>query len=98
MDDFILDSEFNVGTEFTKIVLAASSSIIPWETPEALNDSEVGGKNAKLAEMLQGGLPVPPGFAIPAKVFVQNVDKEALTKAALAMQYDEAQRIALNTP
>jgi pyruvate,water dikinase len=35
----------------------------------------VGGKNANLGEMIQAGIPVPPGFAITAQAYRKFITK-----------------------
>ncbi len=46
-----------------------------WFTEEACRDIRLaGGKGASLANMTAEGLPVPPGFVIPAHVLEQSID------------------------
>jgi pyruvate,water dikinase len=64
----------------------------------------VGGKNANLGEMIQAGIPVPPGFAITAQAyrkFITKTDiaqeiyrtiKETVTDADDPKQYEEASK------
>lgn len=52
-----------------------------------------GGKGASLARMSAQGLPVPPGFVLPAYVLEQAVDSEQLRKLALAQDYQAAQAL-----
>ncbi len=50
-----------------------------WFTDEACRDVRLaGGKGASLAAMTAEGLPVPPGFVIPAYVLEQSVQAERL--------------------
>ncbi len=99
MDHFITPDEFLVGSDLErKIADDRFPSTYHWSTPESLNEGEVGGKNGKLAAMMQAGLPVPPGYAIPAKVFEDAVDADGLVKAILANDLKGARQIVLNTP
>ncbi len=41
---------------------------------------EVGGKGANLGELLHAGLPVPPGFVVPAAAYRLHLDGEGLTE------------------
>lgn len=56
--------------------------MLPFEDPACLDVSRAGGKGASLARMSALGLPVPPGFVVPAECLAAAVDTEAL-KAAL---------------
>ncbi|MDH5636371.1 MAG: hypothetical protein OEY47_06885, partial [Candidatus Bathyarchaeota archaeon] len=40
----------------------------------------VGGKNANLGEMLQAGIPVPPGFAVTAYTYNKFITKTGLAE------------------
>lgn len=66
--------------------------------PEALDDTQVGGKNAKLAQLYQSQIPVPPGFAVPSSVFTSKANKSLIIRLAQAGKYDEAQHAARETP
>ncbi len=46
-------------------------SAIPFGSLAAEHHPQVGGKCASLGTMMQAGLPVPPGFAVTTKVFVE---------------------------
>src|SRR5437764_2873638 len=74
--------------------LLMSSTAILWFTEEACRNVRLaGGKGASLANMTAEGLPVPPGFVIPAYVLEQSVDVERLRELALAQNYAEAQAL-----
>ncbi|WP_109509115.1 PEP/pyruvate-binding domain-containing protein [Nocardioides speluncae] len=53
-------------------------SAIPFGTLAAEYHAQVGGKCASLGVMSQAGLPVPPGFAVTTKVFVDARDASGL--------------------
>ena len=65
--------------------------MLPFEDPACLDVSRAGGKGASLARMSALGLPVPPGFVVPAECLAAAVDAEAL-RAALP-DHDKAQAI-----
>jgi pyruvate,water dikinase len=54
-----------------------------------------GGKGASLAAMTAAGLPVPPGFTIPAAILEGSVDGERLRELARAQAHAEAQALVL---
>jgi pyruvate,water dikinase len=56
-----------------------------------LQVARAGGKGASLARMTELGLPVPPGFVVPAECLAEIVDAEAL-RAALP-DHDKAQEL-----
>jgi pyruvate, water dikinase len=65
-----------------------------WFTDEACRDARLaGGKGASLAAMTAHGLPVPPGFVIPAYVLEQSVDAGLLGELVLVHNYREAQAL-----
>lgn len=65
-----------------------------WFTEETCKDVRLaGGKGASLANMTAHGLPVPPGFVIPAYVLEQSVDAEQLRELAQAQHAEEAQAL-----
>src|SRR6266704_1970277 len=67
---------------------------ILWFSEEACKDVRLaGGKGASLANMTAEGLPVPPGFVVPAYVLEQSVDAERLRVLALAQDYGGAQAL-----
>jgi len=71
-----------------------SNTIILWFTDEACRDVRLaGGKGASLAAMTAEGLPVPPGFVIPAYMLEQSVDAEQLRELVLVHDYREAQAL-----
>jgi pyruvate, water dikinase len=68
--------------------------MIRWFTDEACRDVHLaGGKGASLAAMTAEGLPVPPGFVVPANVLEQSVDAERLRELVLVHDYKEAQAL-----
>ncbi|MBX5457707.1 MAG: pyruvate, water dikinase [Thermogemmatispora sp.] len=54
---------------------------------------QAGGKGASLATMTAQGLPVPPGFVIPASILEQSVERERLLELTLAQRHAEAQAL-----
>jgi pyruvate, water dikinase len=65
--------------------------LLHFDDSKCLEVSKAGGKGASLARMSTLGLPVPPGFVIPADVLAQVVDADAL-RAALP-DHEKAQAI-----
>lgn len=71
-----------------------NNNSILWFTEEACKDVHLtGGKGASLANMTAQGLPVPPGFVVPAHVLEQSVDARRLRALALAQDYEGAQTL-----
>src|SRR6266480_5264819 len=71
-----------------------SSTMILWFTDEACRDVRLaGGKGASLAAMTAEGLPVPPGFVIPAYMLEQSVHAERLRELVEVHDYREAQAL-----
>ena len=71
-----------------------SSAIILWFSDEGCKDVRcAGGKGASLAAMTAAGLPVPPGFVIPAYILEQSIDTARLRALAQAQNYTEAQAL-----
>src|SRR5947209_18490961 len=71
-----------------------SNTTILWFTDEACRDVRLaGGKGASLAAMTAEGLPVPPGFVIPAYMLEQSVHAERLRELVEAHDYREAQAL-----
>ena len=69
-----------------------NKALVLWFLEEACRDVRLaGGKGASLANMTAQGLPVPPGFVIPAYVLEQAVDAEQLRELALAQNAEGAQ-------
>lgn len=56
-----------------------------------------GGKGASLASMTQAGLPVPPGFAIPADTLEKCVDAEKLRSIVKARDHEAAMKLVKET-
>ncbi len=71
-----------------------SNTTILWFTDEACSDVGLaGGKGASLAAMTAEGLPVPPGFVIPAYMLEQSVHAERLRELVEVHDYREAQAL-----
>jgi len=67
---------------------------ILWFSEEACKDVRLsGGKGASLANMTAQGLPVPPGFVVPAYVLEQSVDVERLGRLAQTHNAEGAQAL-----
>ena len=65
--------------------------IVPLGHADASAVDVVGGKGARLTELIQAGLPVPPGFCIPTRVFERflretGLDQQVRTAAGPAMR------------
>lgn len=70
------------------------SPFILWFGDEACRDVRTaGGKGASLGRMSAEGLPVPPGFVIPAHVLERSVDAAVLRTLARARAHEEAQAL-----
>jgi pyruvate, water dikinase len=75
-----------------------NNTSILWFSDEACKDVRLaGGKGASLANMTAQGLPVPPGFVVPAYVLEQSVDAEQLRKLAQAQDAQGAQALVHQT-
>jgi pyruvate,water dikinase len=71
-----------------------TNTVILWFEEEPCRDVRLaGGKGASLARMSAEGLPVPPGFVIPAYVLEQSIDSERLRALAIAQDYQAAQAL-----
>jgi pyruvate,water dikinase len=71
-----------------------SDTTMLWFTDEACRDVRLaGGKGASLAAMNAQGLPVPPGFVIPACALEQSVDAARLCELVLVQDYKQAQAL-----
>jgi pyruvate,water dikinase len=71
-----------------------NNKTVLWFTEGACRDARLaGGKGASLANMTAEGLPVPPGFVIPAYVLEQSVDVERLRELTLAQDHKGAQEL-----
>src|SRR6266446_8195404 len=71
-----------------------NNKTVLWFTEGACRDARLaGGKGASLARMSAEGLPVPPGFVIPAYVLEQSVNGERLRRLTLAQDYLAAQAL-----
>src|SRR5438874_8237921 len=68
--------------------------VLAWFGDEACRDVAcAGGKGASLAAMTAAGLPVPPGFVLPAHVLEQSVEAARLRALALWQAHAEAQAL-----
>jgi pyruvate,water dikinase len=71
-----------------------NNSSVLWFSEEACRDVRLaGGKGSSLANMAARGLPVPPGFVIPAYVLEQSVNAEQLRELALVQNAEAAQAL-----
>ena len=71
-----------------------NNNSILWFSEEGCKDVRLaGGKGASLANMTAEGLPVPPGFVVPAYVLEQSVDVERLRALAQAQDYEGSQAL-----
>lgn len=76
----------------------SNNSLVLWFADEACRDVRLaGGKGASLANMTAQGLPVPPGFVLPAYVLERSVDAGQLRELALAQNADGAQALVLQS-
>jgi pyruvate,water dikinase len=67
----------------------SATGAVVWFSEEACKDVTVaGGKGASLAKMAAEGLPVPPGFVIPAHILEESVDTARLGELVLAQDHD----------
>lgn len=74
--------------------MSNTSTPIFWFDQESCRDVRLaGGKGASLARMTAEGLPVPPGFVIPAFVLEQSVESDHLRELALSQDYEAAQAL-----
>lgn len=60
------------------------------DDPSCLEVELAGGKGASLAAMAAQGLPVPPGFVVPAHVLEETVDRERLVAHVHAGDHEAA--------
>jgi len=67
---------------------------VVWFSDErCLDVRSAGGKGASLAAMTAAGLPVPPGFVVPADALAERVDAERLRELARAQDWRRAQEL-----
>jgi pyruvate,water dikinase len=67
-----------------------------WFQEEACREVRVaGGKGASLAAMTAAGLPVPPGFVVPASALENAIDGRRLRELAEAKAHREAAQLVL---
>ncbi|HEY7693704.1 MAG TPA: PEP/pyruvate-binding domain-containing protein [Gaiellaceae bacterium] len=67
-----------------------SDVLVSFRDERCLDVAIAGGKGASLAAMTAAGLPVPPGFAVPAYALEQSVDRERLLAAVHARDQEAA--------
>jgi pyruvate,water dikinase len=60
----------------------------PADLSEVTNERYFGGKAVQLGEAIRAGLPVPPGFALPAPFVAAVGEGDAAAAAELARRYD----------
>ncbi|WP_219973994.1 PEP/pyruvate-binding domain-containing protein [Rubrobacter xylanophilus] len=71
-----------------------AASAVLWFNDEACRDVRVaGGKGASLARMIAEGLPVPPGFVVPAHVLEDALDTERARALAASRSTDELRKL-----
>ncbi len=71
------------------------TAVIGFDEPACGDVAVAGGKGASLAAMTAAGLPVPPGFVVPAGILERSVDPVRLRDLAVARSHDEAQTVVL---
>ena len=68
-----------------------------WFDEAACEDVAVaGGKGASLAAMAGAGLPVPPGFVVPAGMLERSVDADRLRTLAISRSHADAHALVLS--
>jgi len=77
--------------------MSEPTTILWFDDPGCADIVAAGGKGASLASMTQAGLPVPPGFAIPAFVLEASVDAQKLRDLARAKDHVAAVRLVEET-
>lgn len=71
-----------------------TNSTVVWLADDACRDVAcAGGKGASLAAMTAAGLPVPPGFVVPAGLLEESVDAERLRSLAFDGDHEAAQAL-----
>jgi pyruvate,water dikinase len=74
------------------------SLVLPFAEAECLDVARAGGKGSSLARMASLGLPVPPGFVIPANALADALPDGGAELRALAEQQDaEAAQALIRT-
>jgi pyruvate, water dikinase len=68
-------------------------SVVWFDDRRCLDVAVAGGKGASLARMTAEGLPVPPGYVVPADALERSVDAERLRALARAGDHSAAQRL-----
>jgi pyruvate,water dikinase len=95
---FLLNGLVQRPHQYEQWGLSMNNTSILWFSDEACKDVRLaGGKGASLANMTAQGLPVPPGFVVPAYVLEQSVDAEQLRKLAQAQDAQGAQALVHQT-
>jgi pyruvate,water dikinase len=72
--------------------------VLPFDDPACLEVTRAGGKGASLARMSALGLPVPPGFVVPAECLAGAVDVDALRAALPDHEMAQAIVVAAEPP
>ncbi len=67
--------------------------LVWFDDPSCREVTVAGGKGASLAAMTVAGLPVPPGFVVPAWALSRAVDAARLREHALAASHADAQAL-----
>lgn len=67
------------------------AAVLWFADPDCREATLAGGKGASLAAMTAAGLPVPPGFVLPAYLLERAVDAERLRDLARRQAHQEAQ-------
>src|SRR5919108_1798867 len=71
-----------------------TDAAVVWFGEDACHDVAcAGGKGASLAAMTAAGLPVPPGFVVPASVLERSVDAARLRELARAGDHGAAEEL-----
>ena len=74
------------------------SRVLPFGEPDCLDVGRAGGKGASLARMASLGLPVPPGFVVPAEALADALPDGGAELRALAERHDaEAAQALIRT-
>jgi pyruvate,water dikinase len=71
------------------------AAVIHFSEEPCLDVRVAGGKGSSLARMLAAGLPVPPGFVVPADALERAVDADELRRLARELRHADAQALVL---
>ncbi len=70
-------------------MIVKEKELVLWfEDVRNVDVSIVGGKNASLGEMINSGLPVPPGFAVTAFSYERYIQEKKIAER-LKREYEE---------